>query len=422
MASSVRDESTLKLHLCVVAHNAFAAVFPQEGQAVGGAETGAWTIARGLARTAGCRVTFYLRSSQTLPSNSVDGVSIVRRRMWFPEKRRRVSESVERRAGFPWIRVLKFRFALLWEIPFLLLTRPFRRADLQPLEADADLLQLAPDGFVIFGASADTSTVVATAERLNVPVILMIQSNANLPSADRETDAYGEKREIVRQTLQRASAIVCQSGYQQERLQEVSGRDATVVPPPIDLNEWPAAARDGEYVLWVGRSDRFHKRPHLLVELARRCPEIPFLMVMNRQDPDVYDSILKDLPANVTHRAYVPFDQMPDVFAAARLFVSTGNPEYEGFPNVLLQAAAVGVPIVSMHDFDDFLTSSRAGVACGDNLHSMMELLREIWNARPSFLASPAEVRDWLQQHHSLENVCERITDLVSAHGHPEPG
>lgn len=412
MVTSNRDENPAKPHLCIVAQNAFSAVFPAQGQAVGGAETRAWTIAKGLQRTDRCRVSFVVRSFRKLPDGDVEGVRIVRRSAWFPELRRKVSECLERKSGFPGVRLLKFRPGLLWEVPFLLLIRPFRPREPQPLEAGPELLELEPDAFVTFGTSADSSTVVAAANEMGVPAILLLRSNADIPSGEK--DRYGESRQIQEYVLRHATHVFCQNETQQQRLREQLSVEAECLPAPIDLEQWPLCeAEQGEYVLWVGRSDRFHKRPELLIELARRCAEIPFLLVMNRQDAEVHAEILSQLPANVTHREYVPFNEMPAVFGNARVLVMTGNPAYEGFPNLLLQAAATGVPIVSMHDFNGFFDLTKAGLVSGEDLDEMERQVRLVWTKRPEELAAEQELRDWIASHHSVEAVCRTILSTL---------
>jgi glycosyltransferase involved in cell wall biosynthesis len=412
MTLTARDENSAKPHLCIVAHNAFSAVFPAQGQAVGGAETRAWTIAKGLQQTGRCGVSFVVRSFRQLPAQEVEGVEIVRLPTWFPELRRRVSECLKRKSGFPGVRLVKFRPGLLWEVPFLLLIRPFRPPEPQPLEADPELMKLEPAAFLVFGTSADSSTVVAAANELGVPLILLLRSNADIPAGEDERDRYGESRRVQEYVLRHASRVFCQNETQQQRLREQMSIEAESLPAPIELERWPPGdAERGEYVLWVGRSDRFHKRPELLIELARRCAEIPFLLVMNRQDPDIYKEIVSHLPANVTHREYVPFDKMPEVYAKARVLVMTGNPEYEGFPNVFLQAAATGVPVVSSHDFNGFLDSTKAGNVVGEDLDEMERQVRRVWENRPPELVDPQELRDWIASHHSVETVCRKILE-----------
>ena len=162
---------------------------------------------------------------------------------------------------------------------------------------------------------------------------------------------YGDRAEVCYWLIRQADAIVVQTEAQQRMLQKRFDRESTVIANPIDVGWWSdrgtgaADAVSGEqdrYVLWVGRAESVHKRPRLLIDLARRCPEIPFLMILNPKDQAVEDQIRRDAPQNVRIVSSVPYDEMPRVMSRAALLVNTSS--MEGFPNVFLQAAACNVP------------------------------------------------------------------------------
>ena len=229
-------------------------------------------------------------------------------------------------------------------------------------------------------------------------------------------NAYGDRGEFCRFTLQFANVIVCQTKWQHDALRERFQRDSICVPNPIDTQNWRVASRDaesGEYALWVGRYDRFHKRPLLCLQLANRCKDIPFVMIVDRRDDDVERQIRADVPNNVRLIDYVPFDKMPEIFAKARLFVSTGSAEYEGFPNVFLQAATSGVPIVSLEDFDGFLTRSKSGLDAGGDLDLLSQQTLELWNARDEYLSRSDAGQSYVSEYHDLSIVAEKFSQLI---------
>jgi glycosyltransferase involved in cell wall biosynthesis len=106
-----------------------------------------------------------------------------------------------------------------------------------------------------------------------------------------------------------------------------------------------------KYVAWVAAM-RQHKRPDLLVEIARRIPGVRFLVCgepTNYQSPPGYGvqmvEALTGLP-NVEYRGRVSPDEAMDVIANAGLLLCTSDEE--GFPNTFTQAWASGTPIVSL--------------------------------------------------------------------------
>ena len=94
------------------------------------------------------------------------------------------------------------------------------------------------------------------------------------------------------------------------------------------------------YVLWVGRGHPL-KRPEMFLDLAARLPHHRFAMVVAHENAHL------DLLQRVKARALmlnnldlyedVPWRQIDNYFAGARVFVNTST--YEGFPNTFVQAA-----------------------------------------------------------------------------------
>ena len=97
---------------------------------------------------------------------------------------------------------------------------------------------------------------------------------------------------------------------------------------------------------------RKHKRPDILVEIARRAPHIRFIVCGGTTTSStpagfgerVVDN-LKALP-NVDYRGRVSPDEAMNIIADAAIFLSTS--EEEGFPNTFTQAWSAGTPVISL--------------------------------------------------------------------------
>jgi len=103
---------------------------------------------------------------------------------------------------------------------------------------------------------------------------------------------------------------------------------------------------------------------------------------------------------------------MPDLFAGAGVFVSTGDPACEGFPNVLLQSAASHTPIVSVNDFDGFLKASGAGIDCGGNPDCLADQIRSQWQSSTTDWQA---VDRYLAENHDLAQAAQRVAELVQS-------
>ncbi|NND99625.1 MAG: glycosyltransferase [Pirellulaceae bacterium] len=390
-----------------------SAVLPQTSQNVGGLEVFAWRLAKKLAEQPDIQTQFIVRSPGGVHGQRIDGVQLsphTDRREYI---RRNVSSCLD--AHSP-LRLKRIDPKLLWQIPYLAVTWPWRRRDPLPRTPDPRLIELSPDLWVTLGASRESAGVVATARAQNKPSMLLIQSNADLdPHYLVDPDfrnAYGELASDCCYAIQQATEVVCQTDNQAGLLREHFGREGVIVRNSTDPLPWQQAAEHpGDYVLWIGRYDRVHKRPHLAIEIAQRCPDIPFRMIVNPSADDVRDEIRARCPDNVELIDYVPFDQQPELFGKSRLYLSTGNADYEGFPTVLLQAVAGGKPIVSLKDFDQFIAKSESGTVTGLAIDDAVAAIKKFWDHPDDYDGSAAY--RFLNQYHTIESTTQQVSDLV---------
>lgn len=399
--------------MAIVCWGALPAVFPQAGKNVGGAETRIWTLAQALQARGDLRIALAMRSPGGRFPKCHHGIELWLQPDRFATARRFVSEHLDLA---PRPRLKRFHPRLLYLVPWLLATRPLRRRDPLPMQPDERLRHRRPDLWVALGITEETSRTVATAQAQGRPSLVFIQSNADLDErlAIEETfvSRWGDAAAPRRYVLRHATQIVCQTQWQLEALQTRFGRQGIIVRNPIEIDRWRLPAPDQPpYALWIGRYDDFHKRPLLMLRAAAACPDIAFKLVINRGAPEIEQQVRRLRPANVEIIDYVPFDQMPRWFAAARLFVSTGSPQCEGFPNVLLQAAASRTPIVSLEDFDLFLARSRAGVSCDGSLERLITAIKTGWQ-QPS--VDPPAVDAYLRQHHDHAQVAAAVHAIIT--------
>lgn len=416
------------MRVCLVALNAYPAVNPAAGRAIGGLETGAWTLAKALAALGDLEVLLVVRHTRSLDRDAVNEVKLLPIVDHFRDVRLSVSKCLSTSGP---LRIQRFSPQLLWQLPLLAATRPFR--DRRPI-ADRLAEQIAaanPDVCVAFGNGADPAAVVRIARKLSRPSLVWLQSNADLDGRffldENFVNPYGESSAPCRYLLENANGLICQTRWQQERLRSLTNREAIRLCTPIDLQAWRITRderRRGRHVLWIGRFDRFHKRPLLCLELARRCSEIPFVMVANRGEPRVAAEVRRHLPDNVQLVDYIPRDRMRATFAEARVFLSTGSAEYEGFPNVFLEAAATGTPTLSWEDFDSFLADSGGGRCVGGDFERATSELRLLWNSSEEWQRHSQAGRRWVEQHHAASRVAvdfrallDRVLSSRSARG-----
>lgn len=160
-------------------------------------------------------------------------------------------------------------------------------------------------------------------------------------------------RALTTRAIRRAEKVIVQTRHQQELFSQNYGQESTVIsnglslPPESEIIDHEYR----EFVLWVGRIDREQKHPERYIRLAERLPEIEFLMIGApvESEEKYYDEIrerAKNVP-NLDFVGYVPPEEIDDYYRRAFALVNTSD--YEGFPNVFLEAWRYATPVISLY-------------------------------------------------------------------------
>lgn len=419
----MRDAAATPLRVCFVALNALPAIDARVRGPIGGVETRSWLLARGLASRTGFDVRFVVRHHQPLRQDMWHGVHVALLIDRLYPVWQAVGQALEKRRRFPWLRVRQWSPRLVWQLPTVAVDRFLRRGKPRYVGVDPRLTAIDADIYCTFGVQTHSAAVIASAHAIDRPAALFLGSDGDLDplfvEGDQERDPYGTTARVGRSILHDADLIVAQTEAQQQTLRARFGREAVLLPNPIDVEQWDSglaapipveqAAGFQRYLLWIGRAEGIHKRPQLCLELARRLPEANFLMIMNRSDPGLEARMRRERPSNVGILDQVSFEQMPGVFARAAALVSTS--QLEGFPNVFLQAALSRTPIASLEVGERFLQDSQAGECFHGDLDRMAQHLRDLWVK--GTIASDA--RDYVIRRHALPGVTDQLVELLTA-------
>jgi glycosyltransferase involved in cell wall biosynthesis len=188
----------------------------------------------------------------------------------------------------------------------------------------------------------------------------------------RPAEALSERRRfwpLYAWGLAGCSKIVLQHRGQYAELPSRWHRKAYVIPGVVAVPERfkPHAERD-PYVAWVGVL-RQPKRPDLVIEIARRCPSVRFVVCGgssgHRSPPGYSERMIEELRRvpNIDYLGQVAPGRAIEIIGDAALLLSTSDGE--GFPSVFLEAWAHGTPVVSLVvDPDQLIARQEIGVMC----------------------------------------------------------
>ena len=219
--------------------------------------------------------------------------------------------------------------------------------------------------------------------------------------------------------MQSADCVVAQTKHQQQLLKAEHGIDAPIIPNGYEIPDESALVPHVErnHVLWVGSIDPDQKKPKRYLELARQLPETEFVMIgpPDNDRPEYYDEIKAEAAniPNVEFLGYVDPDEIHDYYRQAIALVNTS--EYEGFPNVFLEAWRYATPVVSLHhSLDGIIDSEPVGVHAGS-----MESLVDAVSRLSADVALRKELgnggRAYMTEHYSFHHLIEKYDDVFQS-------
>lgn len=415
------------MKIAIVIPDCYAVIDPESKIQAGGAELRAWTFAKGLARNPKNSVTVLVEASPAIRFSSVEHVNI----RGYKLTTIRLNSLVDRhcelfRKYWPKGRVLPKRLSLLlfWHgflgaiyllarsIYFSYLFNPHR------VRINRVYEQLDSDIVVTFMNSMASAEAIKSARRYGRKIALFLAADIDVSAEYLESKpaitAEGRSTVACRYALENADLILVQNRIQQRQLKERFQRDSVLVRNPISMTEDSATnSTKREFILWVGRSDRHHKRPLIMLEIVKRCPAVQFVMICNPREPDVHKIVLGANLTNLTVIEWVPPDRMREFFSKAVAFVTTAA--FEGFPNVLLQCAKYRTPFLALDiDPDNVLSEHQAGFCARGDMESLVCQIKAVWENPPLANGMVERLRDYALANHSEDRVVAEMDRVLA--------
>jgi glycosyltransferase involved in cell wall biosynthesis len=220
----------------------------------------------------------------------------------------------------------------------------------------------------------------------------------------------GRLRRSDRRASERPDVYVANSTAVAERIARFYGREATVVPPPVAVGDFPRdVERDPTRFLWVHRLVGY-KRPLEVAEAFRELPDLRLTMV--GLGP-LEEQLRRALPPNVELLGWMPRDDLARLFAGTGGFIHVGE---EDFGISMVEALAAGTPVVAADrgGARDIVRPGRDGIRVSDAADpariraAVRELASHDWD-RDELRASA--------ERFSEQRFRERLAELMHAHG-----
>jgi glycosyltransferase involved in cell wall biosynthesis len=360
------------ISVCIVSHAGYGAISGGKSGHIGGVERQTsllafWLVARGHA------VSFITWDEGGAPKEMIGGV--------------RVIKLCRKDAGLPGLRFVYPKWTSL---------------NSALARANADVYYQNCGGCV-------TGQTAIWCRRHHKPFVFSVAHDSHCDPEFKEMPSFRE-RALYRYGLRAAARRISQTEKQKQLLAEGFGLESEVIPmpapgPPGEDYCPPQAAN--RRVLWVARVCRV-KRPDRLLEVARSCPDIEFVIAGPVYDDSWSREVAEQARTvpNVRLLGGVPREGIAELYRTSSLLCCTSDAE--GFPNTFLEAWSHGLPIVTTFDPDGLIAGCDLGCV-GKDPEALTAGIRALLENPARYSETSKRARDRYLTHHAMEAVMPRF-------------
>jgi glycosyltransferase involved in cell wall biosynthesis len=354
------------LHICLINLRAYPLFNPEVSATIGGAEVDLYLIATELAKDDSFKVSFVTGDFGQAAQEVIDNVTVIK--------------SIDVQGSF-FLGARKLWHALH--------------------EADAD---------IYFDECAGLRTWLDAAfcRRRHRPYIFRSAATEECDGTYMRKNPFRGRAFLC--GVRSAAQVITQNHSDREKLLKTAGIESVVIRNSAHLPQRHGEAR--RTVLWVGRSATV-KGPARFVQLAREMPSMHFTMICQPAVDDPLFATLSSAAAAIPNLTFVPgvsFKEIDRHFQSAIVLVNTSDSE--GFPNVFVQAAKCGTPMLSLNvNPDDFLTRHKCGMCAGGDWQKFKEMLTRLVEPSMNRLYGDNAYK-YARQNHDITTIIEAYKEI----------
>ncbi|WP_350304136.1 glycosyltransferase family 4 protein [Photorhabdus viridis] len=136
--------------------------------------------------------------------------------------------------------------------------------------------------------------------------------------------------------------FIANSHFIARRIKKVYGRDATVIYPPVAVDDFPCVEQKEDFYFTASRMVPY-KKMDLIVEAFTQMPDKKLIVI---GDGSEYKRIaaLADGHSNITLLGYQPFEELKSYMQRAKAFVFAAEEDFGITP---VEAQACGTPVIA---------------------------------------------------------------------------
>ena len=188
-------------------------------------------------------------------------------------------------------------------------------------------------------------------------------------------------RYLDRRDLKEIDRIVSTSGNVQQRVKRYFGKDTNVIYPPIEASKF-YCGKNGGYWLSVNRLIT-HKRVDMQIKAFEKLPNEKLVVVGSYEKSrhfQKYANYINGIkPSNVEIRSWVSDEELKELYANCRGFITTSRDEDFGL--TVLEAMASGKPVIAPNEggYKETIINGETGKLVEDiTVDKLIEAVEEI--------------------------------------------
>lgn len=222
--------------------------------------------------------------------------------------------------------------------------------------------------------------------------------------------------------LQNADAVLALTEDMKQKMREIYERKIYVVPNGVDLERFKISLGDKKegdpkMIIFVGRLHPVKGVQYLIEAMAiihRKMPNVKLVLVGDGVERSRLEELAKRLDLNgcIQFAGQVPQERIPQVMHQADIFSLLSLSE--GFPVVLLEAMAAGLPIVATNvggipdiveeEVNGYLVNVRSPEEISEKILFLLQN-NEIWEEISATNREKAELFTWYKVADTVEKI-----------------
>lgn len=167
-------------------------------------------------------------------------------------------------------------------------------------------------------------------------------------------------------------------------------------------------------ILWAGRLDR-QKRPDVFIKIVEQCMDLPFKFHVYGSsvlDMDIYSKKFKKMENIIYNGPFNGLDSLP--VGKYDLFLYTS--QWDGLPNVLLEAISLGLPVVASNvgGIGELIQHKKTGFLIDpyDDIDKYVSCLQKIYNDRSVLAAMVDSASELIAIRHCWDSFYKDIKNI----------